>query len=187
MLCSPIFLTVPEARRILTYCFHCFFRFLQEKTKKILDIWTKGNTFPSDVLSRLTALTAQAKAAEKGAYHILYFIAKYILLPRQFHCRLARVSRAIENETEMRICYARNIPTTSRDQHKRPAHTTCAYSQPNHTASPNRHADHGAGDSGSRPSSAGGAPGAPHNRGRCKSWDEQVSNLIVNFSHSSAD
>jgi len=34
----------------------------QEKTKKILDIWTKGLTFPPQVLKRLTARTAAAIA-----------------------------------------------------------------------------------------------------------------------------
>ena len=43
--------------------------FLQEKSKKILDIWTKANTFPTAVLSRLKDLV---KDAEKGAYHKSY-------------------------------------------------------------------------------------------------------------------
>ncbi|EKM50653.1 uncharacterized protein PHACADRAFT_188192, partial [Phanerochaete carnosa HHB-10118-sp] len=33
----------------------------KEKTKKVLDIWVKGHTFPSDVLSRLQKLFAEAE------------------------------------------------------------------------------------------------------------------------------
>jgi hypothetical protein len=43
------------------FCFN-----LQEKAKKILDIWAKANTFPSSVL---TGLTNVVKEAEKGACH----------------------------------------------------------------------------------------------------------------------
>ncbi len=42
------------------------FSFLQEKTKKILDIWVKANTFPAQILS---SLTKTVKDSEKGAYH----------------------------------------------------------------------------------------------------------------------
>ncbi|KAL6309283.1 hypothetical protein BKA93DRAFT_723768 [Sparassis latifolia] len=48
----------------------------KDKTKKILDIWIKSNTFPADVLARLTKLLKGA--AEKGAYHCRFVFAKYI-------------------------------------------------------------------------------------------------------------
>lgn len=38
----------------------------QEKTKKIYDIWVKGNTFPSAVLSQLAEVL---KGPAEGAYH----------------------------------------------------------------------------------------------------------------------
>lgn len=38
---------------------------LQEKTKKILDIWVKGSTFPPNILTRLSSLVERT---EKGAY-----------------------------------------------------------------------------------------------------------------------
>ncbi|KAG7445041.1 uncharacterized protein BT62DRAFT_898140 [Guyanagaster necrorhizus] len=38
----------------------------KEKTKKILDIWVKANTFPAQILS---SLTKTVKDSEKGAYH----------------------------------------------------------------------------------------------------------------------
>jgi len=56
----------------------------KEKTKKILDIWIKGNTFPSSVLTRLTDVV---KDAEKGAYHSL--------TPRSLSISSARVIPAI--------------------------------------------------------------------------------------------
>lgn len=46
---------------------------LQEKSKKILDIWVKNNTFPSAALERLSQLL---KNSEKGACRILYPTAK---------------------------------------------------------------------------------------------------------------
>lgn len=42
------------------------YAFLQEKTRKILDIWTKNNTFPSSVLTRLGEFTKGS--LQKGAY-----------------------------------------------------------------------------------------------------------------------
>lgn len=51
---------------------------IQEKTKKILDIWTKSNTFPANVLTRLSG---QVRTAEnpKGAYCVsLLYVAKYL-------------------------------------------------------------------------------------------------------------
>ena len=56
----------------LTY----FLLLLQEKTKKILDIWVKGNTFPSAILARLTDVV---KETAKGAYHCSDLFAKYLL------------------------------------------------------------------------------------------------------------
>ncbi len=56
------------------------FSYSQEKTKKILDIWVKSNTFPSAVLARLHKLVKGT--AEKGAYHISLVFAKYF-----FHSR----------------------------------------------------------------------------------------------------
>lgn len=50
------------------------FLLLQEKTKKVLDIWVKGHTFPSDVMSRLQKLFTEAV---KGAYRIPTLFAKY--------------------------------------------------------------------------------------------------------------
>lgn len=48
---------------------------LQEKTKKILDIWVKGNTFPSTILSLLSDIL---KETEKGAHRYPYNVfAKY--------------------------------------------------------------------------------------------------------------
>ncbi|KZT21581.1 hypothetical protein NEOLEDRAFT_1139198 [Neolentinus lepideus HHB14362 ss-1] len=41
----------------------------KEKTKKVLDIWVKSNTFPSAVLGRLTEIL---KEAGKGAYRDSY-------------------------------------------------------------------------------------------------------------------
>ncbi|KAJ6619886.1 hypothetical protein B0H10DRAFT_1127585 [Mycena sp. CBHHK59/15] len=38
----------------------------KEKTKKVLDIWSKGNTFPSAILARLKDVVSET---EKGAYH----------------------------------------------------------------------------------------------------------------------
>ncbi len=58
---------------------------MQEKAKKILDIWTKSNTFPSAVLSPLSALLQQAEE-EKGAYALSYWFAKYIFLCNPFVC-----------------------------------------------------------------------------------------------------
>ena len=49
--------------------------FSQDKTKKVLDIWTKSNTFPSDVLKRLME---QAKV--KGACYILHLMLLSISL-----------------------------------------------------------------------------------------------------------
>jgi len=45
----------------------------KEKTKKILDIWVKGNTFPPAILSQLSNIL---KSTDKGAYHSHVF-AKY--------------------------------------------------------------------------------------------------------------
>lgn len=38
----------------------------QEKTKKILDIWVKGSTFPPEVLAQLAGIL---KGSQQGAYH----------------------------------------------------------------------------------------------------------------------
>jgi hypothetical protein len=60
----------------------------QEKTKKILDIWTKGHTFPPAVLSRLSRIV---EGSDKGAYQ--YFVmlpAKYTSASRE-----ASVSREL--------------------------------------------------------------------------------------------
>ncbi|KZT67378.1 hypothetical protein DAEQUDRAFT_673399 [Daedalea quercina L-15889] len=46
---------------------------LKEKSKKILDIWVKNNTFPSAVLERLSQ---QLENSAKGAYRILYLSAE---------------------------------------------------------------------------------------------------------------
>lgn len=56
----------------------------KEKTKKILDIWTKNNTFSPSVLARLADI---AKDTHKGAYHdpalmfAKYFFCYAIILP----------------------------------------------------------------------------------------------------------
>lgn len=44
---------------------------MQEKTKKIVDIWVKSNTFPPEVLARLSKFVKEA--TEQGAYHIHMF------------------------------------------------------------------------------------------------------------------
>jgi hypothetical protein len=44
---------------------------LQEKTRKVLEIWTKGKTFPADVLSRL--LESVNKGGQ-GAYPFTIFV-----------------------------------------------------------------------------------------------------------------
>ena len=50
----------------------------QEKTKKILDIWLKSNTFPTTVLNGLHKLVKETdKEKEKGAYHVAFVFAKY--------------------------------------------------------------------------------------------------------------
>ena len=51
---------------------------MQEKAKKILDIWTKSNTFSSAVLSPLYALLQEAEK-NKGAYGLSDCFAKYNL------------------------------------------------------------------------------------------------------------
>ncbi|KAG6332378.1 hypothetical protein ID866_6710 [Astraeus odoratus] len=51
----------PEAKRIVLTAIQP-----QEKTKKVLDIWIKSNTFPSAVLTRLRDMLADTP---KGAYH----------------------------------------------------------------------------------------------------------------------
>ena len=56
---------------------------MQEKAKKILDIWAKSNTFPSAVLSPLFTLVKEAEN-EKGAYTLSYWFAKYTLLRNSF-------------------------------------------------------------------------------------------------------
>ncbi|KAF8202289.1 hypothetical protein BJ912DRAFT_436157 [Pholiota molesta] len=48
----------------------------KEKTKKILDIWTKGNTFPPVILSQLADVL---KDTQKGTYHNIHVHAKYFL------------------------------------------------------------------------------------------------------------
>ncbi|PPQ69826.1 LOW QUALITY PROTEIN: hypothetical protein CVT26_014204 [Gymnopilus dilepis] len=48
----------------------------KDKTKKILDIWVKGNTFPSSILSQLSDVL---KGTEKGAYSSFLVFAKYFL------------------------------------------------------------------------------------------------------------
>jgi hypothetical protein len=63
---------------------------LQEKTKKILDIWLKSNTFPSAVLTRLHKLVKEADQEKgKGAYHVSRVFAKYssirVILPFVLH------------------------------------------------------------------------------------------------------
>ncbi|KAI0769204.1 hypothetical protein BC629DRAFT_1292195, partial [Irpex lacteus] len=52
----------------------------KEKTKKILDIWLKFNTFPSAVLTSLHKLVKEHdsdKGKGKGAYHVSVLFAKY--------------------------------------------------------------------------------------------------------------
>lgn len=61
---------------------------LQEKSKKILDIWTKSNTFPSPVLTRLRGLV---KDSEKGAYHSLHMSSLSISSARVIHSFFARI------------------------------------------------------------------------------------------------
>ncbi|KAI0697827.1 hypothetical protein C8T65DRAFT_582335 [Cerioporus squamosus] len=56
-----------------------------EKAKKILDIWTKQNTFSSAVLSPLFAILTEAEN-EKGAYAFPDWFAKYIFLCNPFIC-----------------------------------------------------------------------------------------------------
>ncbi|KAI0773309.1 hypothetical protein BD413DRAFT_473153, partial [Trametes elegans] len=57
---------------------------LKEKAKKILDIWTKQNTFPSAVLSSLYTLL-QTADKDKGAYGLSYWFAKYTFLRNPIH------------------------------------------------------------------------------------------------------
>lgn len=66
--CSSINRNNPDLTSVLVFC-------LQEKTKKILDIWVKGNTFPSTILSTLTDVV---KEKGKGAYHSSGLFAKYL-------------------------------------------------------------------------------------------------------------
>ncbi|KAL5531282.1 hypothetical protein ACEPAG_4159 [Sanghuangporus baumii] len=51
----------------------------KEKTKKVLDIWTKSNTFPADVVTRLGTLSKVASEGSesglKGAYYVSYFMS----------------------------------------------------------------------------------------------------------------
>ncbi|KAL5492593.1 hypothetical protein ACEPAI_4040 [Sanghuangporus weigelae] len=51
----------------------------KEKTKKVLDIWTKSNTFPADVVTRLGILSKAASEGSepglKGAYYVSYFMS----------------------------------------------------------------------------------------------------------------
>jgi hypothetical protein len=42
---------------------------VQEKTKKILDIWTKTNALPPAMLKRLGDIAKGKAADQKGAYH----------------------------------------------------------------------------------------------------------------------
>jgi hypothetical protein len=76
-------------------CFVSFSFESQEKTQKVLDIWAKGNTFPSEVLARLKV----AVKGEKGAYHKSHVFAKYSLSrnPRNFFFAHALVSSWYEN------------------------------------------------------------------------------------------
>jgi protein NRD1 len=41
--------------------------FAQEKTKKVLDIWSKANTFPAAVITRLHK---RVDGVKEGAYHV---------------------------------------------------------------------------------------------------------------------
>ncbi|KAL5536724.1 hypothetical protein ACEPAF_547 [Sanghuangporus sanghuang] len=51
----------------------------KEKTKKVLDIWTKSNTFPADVVTRLGTMGKTAFEGSgsglKGAYYVSYFMS----------------------------------------------------------------------------------------------------------------
>ncbi|KAJ7130637.1 hypothetical protein C8R44DRAFT_67078 [Mycena epipterygia] len=46
----------------------------KEKTKKVLDIWSKGSTFPPAILVRLKDVMSETG---KGAYHSQHVFAKY--------------------------------------------------------------------------------------------------------------
>lgn len=65
----------------------------QEKSKKILDIWTKSNTFPSAVLTRLRDMV---KEAEKGAYHNSHMCSLSIPSARVIPAIFARIIAANE-------------------------------------------------------------------------------------------
>ncbi|KAI0352170.1 hypothetical protein OH77DRAFT_1409911 [Trametes cingulata] len=67
---------------------------LKEKAKKILDIWTKQNTFPSAVLSPLYLLLKDA-GNDKGAYDLSNRLAKYTFHAIPFTCRASDQKREI--------------------------------------------------------------------------------------------
>ncbi|KIJ55579.1 hypothetical protein M422DRAFT_151875, partial [Sphaerobolus stellatus SS14] len=76
----------------------------KEKTRKILDIWTKNNTFPPSVLNRLAELAKDAQ--KKGAYYVSDFVfAKYLFCYAitLFHPVWVFILRFARNETEISV------------------------------------------------------------------------------------
>ena len=78
-------------------------RLLQEKTRKILDIWTKNNTFPSSVLTRLAEVAKDPQ--QKGAYRNPAFVLLSTSFAMQSHRPLSyRGSEVRLRDMKLRFC-----------------------------------------------------------------------------------
>ncbi|KZV96806.1 hypothetical protein EXIGLDRAFT_608803 [Exidia glandulosa HHB12029] len=104
----------------------------QEKTRKILDIWTKGATFPPHVLARLTELTNK----KKGAYPGSRLSAKYhhtcnpIRRPNSFLCLAIELCEA--SDELRRIAFLHCYRFSDYNAPRRPASTPRCRSGPKH-------------------------------------------------------
>lgn len=71
----------------------------QAKTKKVLDIWVKGSTFPTNQLSRLSDIVEGKK---KGAYRI-QLCSLSTSLPVQFLLALFMSINPVMQKTELEL------------------------------------------------------------------------------------
>lgn len=79
----PVLLSTKQAALTIMRTVWRFARLLQEKTRKILDIWNKNTTFPSSVLTRLAEVAKDSQ--QKGAYRDPAFVLLSTSLAMQSH------------------------------------------------------------------------------------------------------
>ena len=104
---------------------------LQEKANKVLDIWSKGNTFPTSVLS---GLMATVSANPKGACHIEFALSTHFICT--IYVSIARAIEPIRELNQKCLLSSESDVAKSSDPRIRSASTPTGHTPPNAPLAP---------------------------------------------------